>query len=85
MPRLTHRATQKAFEFLRDLCRLRSWDDLTTYIIGSVPTLIPTDICSYNDMSARRRFAVYRAWLANHPTIPDAQEKLGRWKRRARF
>jgi len=78
VPRLTHRATRKAFEFLRDLYRLRSWDDLTTYIIGSVPNLIPTDICSYKDMSARRRFAVYRAWPANHPTILDAQDILGR-------
>jgi DNA-binding CsgD family transcriptional regulator len=48
-------------------------------VIGSIPTLIATDICSYNDMSGHRRFAAYRGWPDHHPTIPDAQAILGRY------
>ncbi|MCS6288035.1 MAG: hypothetical protein H8K10_03550 [Nitrospira sp.] len=78
-PKLRHRATRQAFEFLRDLYTLRSWDDLTTHILNFIPTLIPTDICSYNDMSAGRRYAAYQGWPSGHPTIPNDQEILGRY------
>lgn len=79
LPKLSHRAIQQALAFLRELYILRSWDDLTTHVITALPTLIPTDICSYNDMSSRRRYAAYRAWPDGHPTIPHDQEILGRY------
>ncbi len=70
---------RKLLEFLRDLYTLRTLDQFTTDVIGAVPCLIPTDICSYNEMSARRRHAFYKAWPPKHPVIPDAQEILGRY------
>lgn len=73
------RPIRKILEFLRDLYALRSWDHLTTHIVNSIPTLIPTDICSYNDMSSRRHFAAFQAWPRDHPTIADAAEILGRY------
>ena len=79
MPKLSRRATRQAFEFLRDLYALRSWDDLTTHVVNTLPTLIATDMCSYNDMSSCRRYAAYRAWPDKHPMIPDDQEILGRY------
>lgn len=79
MPKLSHRAIQQALTFLRELYILRSWDDLTTYMINSIPALIPTDICSYNNMSSHQHYAAYRGWPDGHPTIPNDQEILGRY------
>lgn len=79
MPKLNHHGTQLVLKFLRDLYVFRSWEDLTTHVIHSIPTLISTDICSCNDMSSRRRYATYRGWPDNHPTIPDAAAILGRF------
>ncbi|MBX3349969.1 MAG: helix-turn-helix transcriptional regulator [Nitrospira sp.] len=79
MSTLRLRDLRKCSAFLHELYRLRNWDDLTTHVIGSIPRLIATDICSYNDMSGHRRFAAYRGWPDHHPTIPDAQAILGRY------
>jgi DNA-binding CsgD family transcriptional regulator len=74
---LTHRTTKQVFEFLRKLYVLRSWNDLTTHLVGAIPSLIPTDICSYNEMNSRRRHAAYRMWPPDRSMIPDAPEILG--------
>ncbi len=79
MRRFREQTIKQVLEFLHDLYAFRSWDELTTHVLNSLPTLIPTDICSYNDMSSRRRYAAYRGWPDNHPTIPQAAEILGRY------
>jgi len=70
---------RKVFEFLRELYALRSCDDLTTHIVSAIPTLIPTDICSYNEMNSRRRYAVYKMWPPDRSMIPDAPAILGEY------
>ncbi len=77
MSTVSHRNIRKCSKFLRELYTLRNWDNDTTHVIGSIPALIATDICSYNDMSGHRRFAAYRAWPDDYPTIPDAPAILG--------
>lgn len=79
MRRFRRQTVKQMFAFLHDLYAIRSWDELTTHVLNSLPTLIPTDICSYNDMSSRRRYAAYRGWPDNHPSIPQAAEILGRY------
>lgn len=79
MAKLPQRSTRQAFEFLRDLYALRSWDNLVEHLVAAIPSLIPTDICSYNEMNSRRRHAVYKMWPENRPSIPDAPEILGRY------
>ncbi len=70
---------RKVFEFLHDLYAIRSCDDLTMHIVGAISSLIPTDICSYNEMNSRRRHAVYKMWPPNRSMIPDAPEILGQY------
>lgn len=70
---------RKVIHFLRDLYALRSWDNLTKHIVESIPALISTDICSYNEMSSRRQHATYRMWPSDRQMIPDAPEILGRY------
>ncbi len=77
MRRLRHRAIKQVLEFLHDLYAFRSWDDLTTHLVGAIPSLIPTDICSYNEMNSRRRQAAYRMWPPDRSMIADAPEILG--------
>ncbi len=79
MRALKGRTVRKLLDFLHDLYSLRTWDQYTTDVIGAIPSLIPTDICSYNEMSPRRRQAVYKAWPPKLPVLPDAQEILGRF------
>lgn len=70
---------RRMFKFLHDLYALRSCDDLTTHIVAAIPSLIPTDICSYNEMSSRRRHAVYKMWPMDRSMIPDAPAILGQY------
>ena len=79
MPALNGPLNRKVFEFIRDLYTLRSWDDLTIHIVNSIPALIPTDICSYNEMSSRRHHAAYKMWPHDREMIPDAPEILGKF------
>jgi hypothetical protein len=74
MAKLTRRATRQALESLCDLYTLRLWDDLTNHLVGSLPTLIPTEICSHNGMNPSRRHAAYRMWPPAQLMTPDAPE-----------
>ena len=77
MRRLRYQSIKPVLEFLRDLYAFRSWDELTTHLVGTIPSLIPTDICSYNEMNSRRRHAAYRMWPPDRSMISDAPEILG--------
>lgn len=77
MAKLTRRATRQALEYLRDLYAFRLWDDLSTHLADSLSTLIPTEICSHNDMNPSRRHAAYRMWPPAQSMIPDTPEAFG--------
>lgn len=74
MGKLTHRTTKQVFEFLRQLYVLRSGDDLTTHLVGTIPSLILTDIGSCNDMNSRRRHVVCQMPLSDQSLTPDTTE-----------
>ena len=76
---LGHQDIRLLSDFLRELYALRSWDDLTTHIVGAIPSLIPTDICSYNEMNSRRRRATFKIWPPDRSMIPDAPEIFGKY------
>jgi len=74
MAKLTRRATRQTLEYLRDLYAHRTLDDLTNHLAGSLPTLIPAEICSHNDMYPSRLHATYRMWPPAQSMTPDSPD-----------
>lgn len=79
MDHLTAQQTLKILRFLQSLYVHRTHAEFTTHIVAAIPTVISTDVSSYNEVNSKRNFAAYYAWPLDHPSIPNAHEIFGRY------
>ncbi|ULA63387.1 MAG: HTH luxR-type domain-containing protein [Nitrospira sp.] len=79
MEHLTSHDCRRVLRFLHQLYEVRPHAEFITDLVAALPTVIATDVSSYNEVDSAQRFAAYLGWPPDHPDIPDAQEILGRY------
>jgi DNA-binding CsgD family transcriptional regulator len=61
MERLTMRQESAALAFLRDAYRVRDFDQFVAFLLATLPTLVRSEVTSYNEMRPTDRYS--RNWV----------------------
>lgn len=79
MEHLTSRDLRRLLKFLHELYALRDKPSFVSHIISALPSLIPSEVASYNDLDAKTETAAYEVWPTSFILRPDSAEILGRF------